>query len=177
MDPTSRHPHWCCTRGLFFSRLELVASGRRHLSSWSRPSGCRETGPGSCRGTGRHPFERPPGYLCFCFHLGEFFARAMQEHHRLEAAGVDAVANFAKLWAELFLRARRSPKLAFSVTLSNGKILSGKLHEVFRNDLRLEGKCVDLESANRQLAIAPSQRRLSVITVKNPKTGRPSSAP
>ncbi len=75
------------------------------------------------------------------------------------------------------MRARRSPNLAFSVTLSNGKILSGKLREVFRDDLRLEGKCVDLESANRQLAVAPSQRHLSVITVKNPKTGRPSSAP
>ena len=84
---------------------------------------------------------------------------------KIPVAGVDAIANYAKLWSELILMARRGPTPTWrlSVKLSDGTVLAGSLHPAFRQAGKLVGKCVDLGSAYRQVPIAPTHRHLAVV--------------
>ena len=46
------------------------------------------------------------------------------------------------------------------------------MHPDFREGRALQGKCVDLASAYKQLAVSPSDAALSVVSVWNPVSGR-----
>lgn len=55
------------------------------------------------------------------------------------------------------------------VQLSSGLVLEGTKAEEFRSDhLRLSGRCLDLKSAYKQLALAPADRSNAVIAVMDP---------
>jgi len=97
-------------------------------------------------------------------------------YEKVTVDGVDAIANFAKLWSNCVEQARHDAqgRWRFKVKLSSGEVLVGVLHPQFRDEkAKLLGKCVDLEAAYRQLAVRPSQAHLSIVCVKNPETGEP----
>jgi len=86
--------------------------------------------------------------------------------------GIDSIANFIKFWGETIHYAKHN-KWNYRVTLSDGTILEQPVHSGFHEDEdhKLVGKCLDLESAYRQLAVRPSQRHLTVFSLKNPDNG------
>ena len=57
-----------------------------------------------------------------------------------------------------------------SLTLSDGTVLHGTLHSTFVHS-RLEGTCVDLESAYKQIPVHPAHSSLLVFSMKTPNTG------
>ena len=60
------------------------------------------------------------------------------------------------------------------MTLSDGSTIERKVHPGFHReeDHKLVGKCLDLESAYRQLPVRPTQRHLTAFSLKNPSTGK-----
>ena len=58
--------------------------------------------------------------------------------------------------------------------MADGTVLSGTLHPSLRSheNHRLVGKCIDLESAYRQLPVRPSNAHLAIFGLKNPDTGK-----
>ena len=92
---------------------------------------------------------------------------------KVNFSGVDSIANFIKAWTECHDQALKDAqgKFRFRMKLSNGSVLVRTLHQDFRGPLSLVGKCVDLESAYKQLAVRPSHAHLSICALKNPDTG------
>ena len=81
---------------------------------------------------------------------------------KVNVCGVDGIGNFIKCWAESVYMAQHDAqgKWRFRMELSNGKSLVKILHPDFRKGFKLEGKCVDLESAYKQLPVRPSRLRV-----------------
>ena len=79
---------------------------------------------------------------------------------KVNVAGVDAIASFIEVWSSVIKQAKPSADWTFSVTTSGGRVRKGTLHEGFRKeeDHQLVGKCIDLGSAYKQLAVRPSHR-------------------
>ena len=80
------------------------------------------------------------------------------------AGGVDAILALARSW----LAGGPALKNTLAFRLSDGKELSGEVHQEFRGGRSLQGKCVDLASAYKQLAVSPADAAVSVISVWNP---------
>ena len=91
---------------------------------------------------------------------------------KIKVSRVDAIANFAKLWAECLAMAKRNPDWTFHATLSDGTKICGQVHESLRaqENHGLVGKCLDLESAYRQLPVRPAHAHLAIFALKNPTT-------
>ncbi len=105
--------------------------------------------------------------------FGEIFANACTTiADKIPVAGVDAIANYAKMWADKILQGRESPTNEITVELKEGKQLRGTLHLEFRKGpVNLLGKCIDLEAAYKQCPVGASHARYSVFALKNPDTG------
>ena len=146
-----------------FSELEMI---RRHGPLFLP---CRRFGVQ--QGTDKHgnPKVRPIDDFSEYFHNS-----CVTSYDKVTVASVDAIANFAKLWTQLIHQAKHDEDWRFSVVLSTGEELRGVLHPGFREEEshRLVGKCLDLESAYRQLAVRPSQRHLAIFSLKNPVSGQ-----
>ena len=89
---------------------------------------------------------------------------------KVNVSGVDGIANFIKFWAECYHQAKTDAqeKLRFRVHLSDGTLLVKILHKDYRAGLDLVGKCLDLESAYKQLPVRASHAHLSICAIKNP---------
>ena len=82
---------------------------------------------------------------------------------KINLGGIDEIAAMIRTWISC------STNGIVSVTLSTGERLEAPLHSDF-GDLSaraLVGKCVDLESAYRQVGILPSHRRFAVFATWN----------
>ena len=146
-----------------FSELEMI---RRHGPLFLP---CRRFGAQQGTDKQGNPKVRPIDDFSEYFHNP-----CVTSYDKVTVAGVDAIANFAKLWAQLIHQAKHDEDWRFSVALSTGEELRGVLHPGFREEEsnRLVGKCLDLESAYRQLAVRPSQRHLAIFSLKNPVSGQ-----
>ena len=76
--------------------------------------------------------------------------------------------SLAKAWAAA--GDERNKDIEFR--LESGEVLAGKLHADFVGSRRILGKCSDLESAYKQLAVSPVDADVSVICVWNPSAAR-----
>ena len=82
---------------------------------------------------------------------------------KIDVAGVDKIAAVSKLWARLL----RDQEVV--VALSNGEVLRGTRHEMFaKKDVRLVGRCFDLEAAYKQCPLSDIDAAVSVIAVDDP---------
>ncbi len=92
---------------------------------------------------------------------------------KIPVAGVDSIANFAKIWADKIQEGRTSPGGTITMQLSSGRTIKGILHDEFRKGVtKLVGKCIDLESAYKQCPIAVAHSRYSIFALKNPDSGK-----
>ena len=109
--------------------------------------------------------------------LSEYFVNACTTcKDKISVAGVDAITGFIKMWADKILEGTRNPDHAFSITMDDGSVKHGILHEAYRGTGgKLVGKCVDLDSAYKQCPVAPYHSHYAVFAVKNPETGEASS--
>ena len=63
---------------------------------------------------------------------------------KIPVAGIDSIANHAKLWAGKIIQARAHPDHLIEATLSTGEILQGRVHsDYLHKDVKLVGKCID----------------------------------
>ncbi len=104
--------------------------------------------------------------------FSEYFVNACTTvEDKIPVAGVDAIANHAKLWSDKIQQGRSDPNSVITMSLSNGEILRGALHEDFKHDdTKLVGKCLDLEPAYKQCPVVPAHARYSVFALKDPTT-------
>ena len=56
----------------------------------------------------------------------------------------------------------------FSMELSNGEHLKGKIHEVFQSQMPIQGRAVDLSKAYKQVALHPSSLKHGILAVRHP---------
>ena len=83
-------------------------------------------------------------------------------------AGVDSIANHAKLWADKTLQARSHPDNAVSATLPTGEGIERRVHpDYLGHDVKLVDKCIDFE-AYKQCPVAPAHSRYGIFALKNP---------
>ena len=88
---------------------------------------------------------------------------------KLDLGGVDEVVLLAAAWMRAFGKAEDEVR----VGLSSGMVLEGKKCEEFRGaGLCLSGRCLDLKSAYKQLALSPADRSCAVIAVLDPEVNR-----
>ena len=93
----------------------------------------------------------------------------------VELCGVDGIANFSRLWADAILAAKASSTWAFGIPLGDdAQPLQGILHPELREagQADLVGKCMDLESAYKQLPVAPQHAHLAICGLKNQDSGQ-----
>lgn len=96
--------------------------------------------------------------------LSEFAVnQAYGTPEKLDLGGVDEVVALASQW----LKAARTD---VEIRLSSGQVLRGKLHpELKEEDAReLVGRCLDLKSAYKQVALRPSDQANAVLSVYDP---------
>ena len=88
---------------------------------------------------------------------------------KLDLGGVDEVVSLAAAWMRVHgWRGERA-----RVELPSGMVLEGPKAKEFRGaDLKLSGRCLDLKSAYKQLALAPKERSNAVIAVLNPSDSK-----
>ena len=104
--------------------------------------------------------------------LSEFFVNACTTiEDKVPVAGVDAIMNMARFWAEAIMEGRSDAEHRFSLKLQSGETLQGILHEDFRSGpIDMKGKCLDLESAYKQCPLSPTDEHCSICAVENPNT-------
>ena len=96
--------------------------------------------------------------------LSEFAVnQAYGTPEKLDLGGVDEVVALASQW----LKAARTD---VEITLSSGQVLRGRLRpELKEEDAReLVGRCLDLKSAYKQVALRPSDQANAVLSVYDP---------
>ena len=83
---------------------------------------------------------------------------------KVNVSGIDAIANFAKCWAECIYTAKHDAqgRWRFRLKLKDGSTITRVLHPDFRGDLGFVGKVLDLESAYKQCPVRPSHAHLCV---------------
>ena len=94
--------------------------------------------------------------------LSEFFVNAtVESFEKVDLGGVDEIASIIRTWAVSTKDGR------VKVVLENGKVLEGELHHDFQKDsgYKLLGKCLDLESAYRQVGILEAHKKYCVVAV------------
>ena len=88
---------------------------------------------------------------------------------KLDLGGVDEVVSLAASWMRAF--GKQGDEV--QVRLSSGLVLEGRKCEEFRGvGLHLSGRCLDLKSAYKQLALSPADRSCAVIAVLDPEVNR-----
>ena len=98
--------------------------------------------------------------------LSEFAVnQAYGTPEKLDLGGVDEVVALASQW----LKAAGGD---VEIKLSSGQLLRGKLHpELNEEDVKnLVGRCLDLKSAYKQVALRPSDQANAVLSVFHPET-------
>ena len=91
---------------------------------------------------------------------------------KILVAGIDSIASHAKLWSDKILEARLHPDNLITVTLASRETLQGRVHEDYlKKDVKLVGKCIDLESAYKQCPVQPAHSRYGIFAIKNPDAG------
>ncbi len=102
--------------------------------------------------------------------FSEYFVNACTTvADKIPVAGVDAIVNHAKLWADKIIQGREDPQHHITVTMSDGQVVEGVLHEDFRTGpIKMVGKCLDLEAAYKPCPVAPAHARFSAFALKNP---------
>ena len=89
---------------------------------------------------------------------------------KLDLGGVDEVVSLTAAW----MKVGGGDQDQVRVQLSSGLVLEGEKAPEFRGVLlKLQGRCLDLKSAYKQLALSPSDRSNAVIAVLDPKSRRP----
>ena len=84
----------------------------------------------------------------------------------MDLGGVDEVVSLAAAWTRVFGGLRSEVQ----VQLSSGMTLRGNKAEEFKGrGLKLSGRCLDLKSAYKQLALSPVDRSSAVIAVLDPE--------
>ena len=87
---------------------------------------------------------------------------------KLDLGGLDEVMALAAEW----IRAGQQGQEEVSVALSSGKILTGKLHADYKSHSKsLRGRCLDLKSAYKQIALRPTDQANAVLAVLDPDSG------
>ena len=90
---------------------------------------------------------------------------------KIQLRALDEILWIANCFVKLCVTEKR-----FDFCLQSGKRLCGEVNKVWQlfpaDDVQLVAKTVDLKSAYKQLAIAPDNRRLSVISLRNPESGK-----
>lgn len=117
---------------------------------------CRRFGVEQGKGKDGNPKVRPFD------DFSEFFHNAcVSTADKVTIPGVDAIANFAKLWAEVW-QAASTNGWTMNIQLEDGQVLTGQIHIGYHDpgEAAFVCKCVDLELAYRQLPVRPSQRHL-----------------
>ena len=100
--------------------------------------------------------------------FSEYFVNStVSTHERAAGGGIDVIVSLAKAWSN----AEGSQWQNVRFVLSDGQVLAGRVHADFEGSRRILGKCSDLESAYKQLAVSPLDADVSVICVWNPETG------
>ena len=89
---------------------------------------------------------------------------------KLDLGGLDEVVSLASQW----VRAVDASQQEVEAVLSDGTAMRGKLHDDFntKKKRRLHGRCLDLKSAYKQLALRPSDQSNAVLVVLNPASGQ-----
>ena len=88
---------------------------------------------------------------------------------KIPVAGIDAIANHVKFWADKLLEARRHPEHVVTATLSTGEKIQGQVHpDYLGRDTKLVGKCIDLEAAYKQCPVAPAHSRYGIFVPEKP---------
>ena len=77
--------------------------------------------------------------------------------------GTDFVSNVF-----IFLLRTLKGKEDFSLELSNGDKLEGKIHDSFRSQLQVLGRAVDLSKAYKQVALHPTSLKHGILAVRHP---------
>ena len=108
---------------------------------------------GLVQGSGVRPIDDFSEY-------GHNATSSTDEH--VDLGGVDAVVNMAKQWFEAC-----KEDGTVRIELKSGERFVGQLHSSYGapGELNLEGRALDLQRAFKQLAIAPAQRPLAVISL------------
>ena len=102
--------------------------------------------------------------------FSEYFVNACTTtRDKVTVAGVDAIAGFAKLWADKVQQGLAHPDGKITMNLADGTQLEGSMHEAYRANPKLVGKCIDLEAAYNQCPIASKHSRFAVFALENPK--------
>ena len=66
--------------------------------------------------------------------FSEYFVNACTTcKDKISVAGVDAITGFIKMWADKILEGTRNPDHAFSITMDDGSVKHGILHEACRS--------------------------------------------
>ena len=88
--------------------------------------------------------------------VSEFFVNSCSTvADKIPVAGVDAIANHTKLWADKIIEARKNPQQTITAILSTGEMLQGTIHsDHLHEEVTLVGKCVDLEAAYKQCPVS-----------------------
>ena len=117
---------------------------------------CRRFGVKQGLGKQGNPKIRPTDDFSEYYHNACVFTR-----DEVSVSGVDGINHFCKLWAETIYKAKQNPDGEFSMTLDEGSVIKCRVHpEVLNSDLAMVGKCLDIESACRQLAVRPAHSLL-----------------
>ena len=88
---------------------------------------------------------------------------------KVDLGGLDELLCVAKAWHQA------SSRQELVLKLSTGEVLSGQRHQAWDlpESRRLVARTTDLKSAYKQLAVRPSQRWASVVTVTDPRSREP----
>ena len=113
--------------------------------------------------TRRFPLKQPNKVRLIDDGLESGLNSAYSCYNKLTLMDMDAVVSLANTVLRAF-----SSEDGFSIMLSTGQVLSGRVHQGWQGDSTLLGRTLDLKSAYKQLAVNPEQGFVRVMVAYDP---------
>ena len=114
----------------------------------------------------RFPLKQPNKIRLIDDGLESGLSSAYSCYSKLTLMDMDAVVSMANTVLHAF-----SSKGGFSIMLSTGESIEGKVHPTWHNDSTLLGRTLDLKSAYKRLAVSSEQGFVRVMTAYDPVRG------